>query len=253
MNRKRSILAIAALAALLLPAMASGADRDRIRNRPVPKELIAVPVPDPRLVPVPVSNRERPWRIDVWVRGGVDRVFFPGEPVVVCFRANQDAFVLVYDIDTEGRAHRLYPRTTQDPEFVEGGVTYAVPGRGAGYRLMVTGPPGVETIVATASDVPLSDRWDACWGGVAGRDDYDQIGGTRYRVGRVSGDRQGGVDRLQRKLIEVPGDDYYGPDTSVDQVSFRVGQQWRDGRDRGWADLPGHGGVVRRRSGSIPG
>ena len=252
MNRKRSILAIAALAALIFPAMASGAERDRIRSQPVPKELIPVPVPDPW--PIPAPDPERPLRVDVWVRGGTDRVFHPGESVVICFRANRDAFVLVYDIDTEGRAHRLYPRTTWDSEFVEGGVTYVVPGRGSGYRLMVAGPPGVETIVATASDVPLSDRWDACWGGVAGISDYDQLGGTRYRVGRIAGDRQAGVDRLQRKLIEVPGDEYCGPDTGFDQVSFRVGQQWRGDRDRRYAYRPGHDdGMARRRFGSIPG
>lgn len=260
MNRRRSFLAIAALAALLLPAVASGAASDRIRVQVEPKELIPVPIPDnPR--PCPAPEAERPLRVDVWVSGGTDRVFHPGESVVVCFRANRDAFVLIYDIDTEGRAHRLYPRTAYDSEYVEGGVTYSVPGRGAGYRLMVSGPAGVETIVATASDLPLSDRWDACWSGIAGVNDYDDLGGTRFRVGRVSGSREAGVDRLHRKLIEVPVDEYYSCDSDVDQVSFRVGQPSRHfkdrhpdyGRERGWARGPGRESAPGGRFGSISG
>lgn len=251
MNRRCSTLAIVALVVLILPA-AARADHDRIRSEAAPKELIPVPIPDlpPWPGPAPVSGR--PLRIDVWIRDGGDGVFFPGESVVVCFRTNRDAFVLLYDIDTEGRAHRLYPRTRRDTEFVEGGVTYSVPGRGAGYRLMVSGPPGVETIVATASDLPLSDRWDSCWDGVAGFADYDQLGGTRFRVGRITGDRQAGVERLHHRLIEVPADRYYGPDTDVDQVFFRVELRWRgwSNRDRSHpddGDRPRRGSRSRHR------
>jgi hypothetical protein len=217
--------------ALLLPPGALAADKVK-KNRRLPggashlQPQRVVPVPDDRH---PDRDDDAPLDIDVWLRGGERRTFYPGESVTVFFRTNRDAHVLLYDVDTEGRVHQIYPRSRSDEEFVEGGVTYAVPGRGAGYRLIVTGPSGYEDIVALASDRPLRDRWDECLDGFASGNDYDELGGTRLRMGRLEGNRARGMDELTRRLVEMPDEDPHG-DSASDRVTFRVARRHHQDR-----------------------
>jgi hypothetical protein len=217
--------------ALLAPPGAVAADKGKKsrgpsggRSRLQPDRL--VPVPDDRH---PDRDSDEPLEIEVWLRGGERRAFYPGESVTVFFRTNREAYVLLYDVDTEGRVHQIYPRSRRDEEFVEGGVTYAVPGRGAGYRLMVTGPSGYEDIVALASDRPLRDRWDECLDDFDSENGYDELGGTRLRMGRLGGNRARGMAELTRKLIEVPDDGEPG-DSASDRVTFRVARRQHEDR-----------------------
>jgi hypothetical protein len=232
---KRNLILFAAVTALVLSTGLSRAqDGDDSGSKWGGGE--SGPVEPKRLIPVPDQPSE-PLEIEVWMRGGGNRTYFPGDKVTVYFRTTRDAFVLLYDVDTEGRVHQIYPRSRWDEEFVQGGITYAVPGAGAGYRLMVTGPSGREDIVALASDRPISDRWDLCWGGLRTSNDYDDLAGVRLPMGRVGFNRPAGMDRVTQKLIEVPDDDDY-TQTGIDHLSFRVGYRYaddgREGRDGGW-------------------
>jgi len=240
MNRyKRMILSAAALA-LFVPVLvlAGPGDGDRKwgRNddpgRIDPRQVVPVPDGPGSLRVVPVPDDGDPLTIETWLRGG-DRTYYPGDRVTVFFRTSRDAFVLLYDVDTEGRVHQIYPRTEWDDEYVQGGVTYAVPGSGAGYRLMVTGPSGREDIVALAGDRPLSDRWDTCWGGITSSNDYDDLGGVRLRMGRLGANRLAGMDELTQKLVEVPTGDRTS-DTAFDQLTFRVGRRHADDWNNRW-------------------
>jgi hypothetical protein len=113
---------------------------------------------EPNLVPVPRGGHSNQ-KIDVWTRQGEGAVLYPGQSVDVLFRTKRDAYVVVVNIDTRGRARLLFPTRPHDDGFVRGRRTVAIPGPHARYRLEVTGPAGVERIVAFASKEPLVWRW----------------------------------------------------------------------------------------------
>jgi hypothetical protein len=156
MTMKRKLLVF--LIAALTPTLAPGA-KEALANRapahsgrpPAPYVQEVVPVPRPDARPAP--------GIDVWTRRGEGAALRPGQKVDIFFRARRDAFVLVYNIDTRGRVRLLFPRSPHDDGWVPGRTRIAIPGPHAGYELRVVGPPGVERIVALASNRPLVHRW----------------------------------------------------------------------------------------------
>ena len=220
MNKMLLTLAVFVLGAGNVTANASDRLSDRVETK--------------RLVPVPDDQFE-PLDVEVWIRGRSRPVLFPGEVVNINFRTNRDGYVLLYDVDTEGRVQCIFSRSRRDPEFVRGGVVYSVPSSGSGYKLVVSGPAGEESIVALASDSPLTSRWDAAWEGTSDRPDFDRLGDTSYRLGTMS--NGSGLDRdfLRRNLVEVPVDDRNCRIAS-DEVSFRVAEgrghhrRWKNGR-----------------------
>ncbi|TPW03404.1 MAG: S-layer-like array-like protein, partial [bacterium] len=119
---------------------------DRTIGAPVtPKRIIEVPAP---------ARHDWPLEVEIELLGGDGRLVYPGQGVGFSFRLNRDAYLVIYDIDTEGRTHLVYPRSRWDSQFVRGGVLHHLPGRNAGYRLVADGPPGEEFVVAVASDEP---------------------------------------------------------------------------------------------------
>jgi len=121
-------------------------------------KVVPAPLPDyaPNLRPVPVTPRGG-LDVDVWTDAGGGAAVHPGEVVNVYFRTTRSAYVAIYDVDTAGRESLLFPRRGESG-WVEAGRTVALPGRFAGYELRVTGPAGVERLVALASDQPVVDR-----------------------------------------------------------------------------------------------
>ena len=76
-------------------ALAAGA---LFLNAPAPAEANGL---------VPVGHHTRPpLRVQVWTDREEEAVYYPGEVVNIHFTANDDAYVIVYDIDTEGRVRR---------------------------------------------------------------------------------------------------------------------------------------------------
>ena len=66
--------------------------------------------------------------------------YYEGDPVRVYFRTTQDAYVYIFDRDTEGQTRQLFPNYYDRENFVRGGVTYRIPDRN--YGLRVSGPSG---------------------------------------------------------------------------------------------------------------
>ncbi|MGE5177035.1 MAG: DUF4384 domain-containing protein [Hyphomicrobiales bacterium] len=106
---------------------------------------------------VPRQPAGPPQTIDVWTNKEEGGVYSPGEGMRIFFRSSADAFVLLYNIDTDGYIHLIYPYVPSDPERVEGGRTYQIPSRRDPYDLVADGPPGMEFVVAVASPVPFAD------------------------------------------------------------------------------------------------
>ena len=200
----------------------------------------------PKLMPVPDDDYGRQYDrgiVDVWtLRGaganqaGAGASFHPGERMKVSFRPHLDAYVVLIDIDTRGRASLLFPDNRFDDGFVRAGRTVTLPGRNSGYKLQVTGPAGVERIVAFASDEPLADHWQDLID-----DDVADLGwsqprftswnaGLSVNTGNVRGTvAASGVQRnqLEPRLVRVPaGPEFLGRD----ETWFRVLR----GYNRGW-------------------
>ncbi len=88
--------------------------------------------------------------VEIWTDHS-DGEYYENDNIVVYFRASRDAFVAIYTIDTKGRVSLLFPSSSDEDNFVSGGVTYRLPGDEDSYDLVVTGPEGFENIQIVAS------------------------------------------------------------------------------------------------------
>ncbi len=111
--------------------------------------------------------------VEVWTDNESGE-FYEGDEIHIYFRTNRDAYVAVYNIDTEGRVNLIYPFDQNDDPFIEGGRIYRIPGPDADYDLLIDGPAGSENIQIIASRRPFPiPNWYAGTGLVADRDRYD--------------------------------------------------------------------------------
>lgn len=79
----------------------------------------------------------------------------PGEQISFTYQTSEDAFVVLFNIDTEGYVHLLYPYDTA-PEMAQARRTYRVP---AGQdKLLVSGETGMEFVFAVT--VPFRGALD---------------------------------------------------------------------------------------------
>jgi hypothetical protein len=92
--------------------------------------------------------------IEVWVDKGEGSVYHPGDDIKIYFQASRDCYVVIYNIDTRGYVHLLYPVDSEDDFYVEGERIYKIPDRFDDYDLTVDGPEGVEYLQAVASLEP---------------------------------------------------------------------------------------------------
>ena len=155
---KRLIITLTALAALL--TMGAGASADVVRYD--------------RAVDYGSYLRYDPYlSVEVWTD---DDEYYDGESIQISFRADEDCFVAVYNIDSRGDVHLLYPVDLNDDVKVEGGRIYHVPDSQDDYDLTVRGPEGIEyiQIIASREPIPLPD-----WGNGSGLycddDPYDYM------------------------------------------------------------------------------
>jgi len=197
MSRIHALVPLALAGALLLGAAPAGA-------------VSAVPTQSLR----PSSRFE----IDVWINREEGGVYRPGESMRVFFRSNADAYVLVYNIDTEGYIHLVYPFGPSDPMRVEGGRAYRVPARHDPYDLVADGPAGMEYVVAVASRQPFQDLPWYLSGRDADRDDYDD----ELDSGQVVGDPYVGIERLNSRIIAPGAEDESDATETYFYIDHRV-------------------------------
>jgi hypothetical protein len=96
-------------------------------------------------------NRNDGPDIEIWTNKGYDSRYYYGEDVAVFFRAEQDCYVVVYDIDPSGAVTVLYPSNYYNSAYVKGGEVYRIPDYYSDYRLEVSGESGTEHIFAVAT------------------------------------------------------------------------------------------------------
>lgn len=97
-----------------------------------------------------VSPEKAPLTIEI----GVDKTrYSPGERLKLYFNLSRDAYVYIYDIDTEGEVRLIFPNAFVRDSFVKAG-KYTLPDKR--YSFVVSGPEGVEFIQAIATTAPVS-------------------------------------------------------------------------------------------------
>ncbi|MFT5782991.1 MAG: hypothetical protein ACI9JE_000308, partial [Candidatus Krumholzibacteriia bacterium] len=96
-------------------------------------------------------------RSDVWVDRSSEEVYSKGEELKVGFEVNQDAYAVIYRIDTEGFVTVLWPRSRFDDGFVFGAHEYQLPVSGE-RTLRVSSREGEGFIEAIVSKYPFDLR-----------------------------------------------------------------------------------------------
>jgi hypothetical protein len=157
------------------------------------------------LVLAPPAARARAMGVDIWTDRGKDAVYEPGEPVEIKVRASDDAYLLVYDIDSEGYVRVLYPYEGGSG-YIAGGHTYRVPPYQSGLQLVVQGPVGQGYVVALVSREPFNalPRFlrpydpQAEGAGYVGEEDDEQ---DVTSDGRIMGDPFVAMERIRRQVL----------------------------------------------------
>ncbi len=157
-------------------------------------------------------SSDRP-RIELWTNRGEGAVVTRGEQVRLFFRLDQDAYVTIFRVDTDGRVRVLFPRDPWEDNFARGGRDLEVDGRQLGSdAFTIDDYPGVGYLFAVASadafvydQIESGDHWD-------------------YRViadGRVRGDPYVAMTDLAQRIVPEGYSDW-----DYDVVSYNVGQHY---------------------------
>ena len=182
--------------------------------------ILAALVAVPALAVTQVSQSGDPRSrvsVDVWINKEEGGVYQPGENMQVFFRSNADAYVLVYNIDTEGYIHLIYPYGPSDPLRVDGGQSYRIPARHDPYDLVADGPPGMEFVVAVASRYPFRDLPWFLTPGVADASDQPRSD-DELDSGVIVGDPYVGMERLNRRILPPAGEE----DSDANETYFYI-------------------------------
>ena len=165
--------------------------------------------------PVPVVRQPhfyRP-RIELWTNRGDAAVYTRGESVQLYFRLDQDAYVTIFRVDTDGRVRVLFPREPWEDNFARGGRDFQVDGNQLGRdAFAIDDYAGVGYLFAVAAPDPFiydqiesGDHWD-------------------YRViadGRVRGDPYVALTDLAQRIVPEGYADW-----DYDIVSYNVEQHY---------------------------
>lgn len=205
MNTYRTALSAAAL---LLAASAASAERAAIGQK-----IREVP--------------NAPVEVAIWTDRGEDASYCDGDSIEIYFRTNVDAYVAIYDVDTTGRIHRLFPSRYAHDNFVRGGDVNRVPAR-YGFHFEVEGPRGWETLRAVAATDPRDLELYSPANGPASYPITRPFESTAAPV-RSAPDRPGA---LLNKIREVPD----APTVAIDEARHYVrdGYSCRPRPNRPW-------------------
>jgi len=175
---------------------------------------------------VPVQNiaRVRHLDVDTWINKDEGGIYRPGESMRVYFRTNADCYVLVFNIDTDGYVHLIYPYGPGDPPMVEGGRPYRIPSRSDPYDLVADGPEGVEYVVAVASPYPFENLpWYLSADRADGDDDqYGDDDDDDTNGGYLAGDPYVGIDRIVRRIAPRGREDLVATNETYFYIGRRV-------------------------------
>ena len=85
---------------------------------------------------LPSFAHARAMGVEVWTDRGEDAVYEPGDAMQIKVRTSDDAYLLVYEIDSEGNVRVLYP-SRRGAGLVEGKRTLRIPSENSREELAV--------------------------------------------------------------------------------------------------------------------
>jgi hypothetical protein len=130
-------------------------------------------------------------RIEVWSNHG-DGLYTRGQGVRVYFRTDQDAYVTVFRVDTDGRVRVLFPRDPWEDNFVRGERDFEVQGSSSRNAFYVDDYPGVGYVFGVAAADPFE------YAAIESGNHWD------YRAiadGRVRGDPYVALTELAERIV----------------------------------------------------
>ncbi|MCC6649928.1 MAG: DUF4384 domain-containing protein [Candidatus Eisenbacteria bacterium] len=176
----------------------------------------------------PASARGRALGVEVWTDRGDDAVYEPGEALQVKVRTTDDAYLLVYEIDADGRISVLYP-WRRSAVVVDGRRTYRLPEEGSRYELVMDKTVGQGFLVAIASREPFRDLpwylrpFDPQGESIGYEDAHAEEEGFDEN-GAVVGDPMVAMERIRRRVLASTSD----PDLfATSYASYYVGHEVR--------------------------
>jgi hypothetical protein len=93
-----------------------------------------------------------PLQISLWADKDKYRI---GEKVSFFFETNRDAYITLVNKGTSGKITVLFPNAYAPGFLVKGKTRYRIPAPGDPYDMQMSGPPGQEMVVATATSAPM--------------------------------------------------------------------------------------------------
>ncbi len=160
--------------------------------------------------------------VDLWSDPGPGAVVRPGDRARLYFQPNDDCFVTVVSVDTEGRLRLLFPPPSESG-WVQRGRVRRLPAGASGHDLLFAGPPGIEYVYAIASPRPMRPHfpvWFACDNSPAWVDYEDFHDEDPYETGWIMGDPFLHMRTFARHLlVDVPYEA-----TSMAYIHFYLGR-----------------------------
>jgi len=104
-----------------------------------------------------ISNPEPPFRVKVWVTDDKRRDFRIGEKVVFYFYSEKDCYLHLFNVDSQGNFHIIFPNRFYRDNSVNGGVKRKIPDESMGkkFEFEFGEPAGEETVKVIATLEPL--------------------------------------------------------------------------------------------------
>src|SRR5688572_25246014 len=101
-----------------------------------------------------LAQRITPLEGRIWLDKGAEPTLQRGETARLYYRASADAYVAIFQIDTNGSARLIFPRTPDESNLVRGELDYRLLFASSSFWL-VEEDPGVGYFFLVASPTPL--------------------------------------------------------------------------------------------------
>jgi hypothetical protein len=147
--------------------------------------------------------------------GGKGSVLRSGHELSLTFQTNKDAYVIIYNIDSEGYVHLLYPEKG-DLQRVTGRKSYFLPKHGSGVIWEVGDKTGIEYIHAIAVERAGMINEDELYFLAQNR----RLGGQKQF--RVDMDPLLAFNMIDEELLTNPSDDLISTDYTYFYINRRV-------------------------------
>lgn len=97
-----------------------------------------------------------------------DATYALGETVRLAVKANEDAYVTVFNVGASGKVIQLFPNAFQTDNRVKAGEAMEIPAAASGTQIRVSGPVGAELVKIVATSKPVTIVPDSQFAKTAG-------------------------------------------------------------------------------------